>query len=85
MATLHEKAQDERITALEAALEDIRAAQKRPSFTAPYLAQREDEEMRKLMQCVDKANHFVRFAFVAVVIVTLLQGLVACSTIAVTA
>lgn len=72
MATLHEKAQDERISELEAALEDIRAAQKRPSFTAPYLAQREDEEMCKLMQCIDKVNRFIRFTFVAVVMVTLL-------------
>ena len=67
MATLHEKAQAQRIVELETALAAARAKPKQPGFTAADMARREDEEMRKLMQCVDKANSVLAFVFVHVV------------------
>lgn len=76
MATLHEKAQAERIVTLEAALATALAEREQPSFTAPDLAQREDEEVRELMRCVGKANKVLAFTFAAVIVVTGLQCLV---------
>lgn len=82
MATLHEKAQAQRIAELETALAAMRAEPKQPGFTAADLARREDEETRKLMRCVDKANSVLAFVFVAVVIVTLLQCMTFFATLA---
>ena len=80
MATLHEKAQAQRIVELETALAAARAKPKQPSFTAADMARREDEEMRKLMQCVDKANSVLAFVFVDVAVVTLFLLCVALGT-----
>ena len=44
------------------------------------MARREDEEMRKLMQCVDKANSVLAFVFVDVAVVTLFLLCVALGT-----
>ena len=80
MATLHEKAQAQRIAELEAALAAARAESKQPGFTAADMARREDEEMRKLMQCVDKASRVLLFVFIDVIIVTFLLFCAALAT-----